>query len=63
MTPRFPRQRVRRLDHILQALARNMRVNLRRRNIRMTQHYLDAAEIRAALDKMRRKSVAQHVRR
>jgi hypothetical protein len=40
-----------------------MRVDLRRRNIGMTEHHLNRPEIRAAFEQMRRKRMAKHVRR
>ena len=46
-----------------QPTARDMSINLRRADARMTEHFLDDAQIRAELQKMRRKAVSQHVRR
>jgi hypothetical protein len=42
-----------------QALPVYMRVNLRRRDIRVTQQFLDDAQIRAVLQQMSRKRVTQ----
>src|SRR5262245_17458980 len=39
-----------------------MRINLRRREVRVSEHHLDGAEIRAALQEMRRKRMTEHVR-
>lgn len=44
------------------AFIENMGVNLGRRNIRMTQHLLDAAQISIMVQKMGRKGMAQHMR-
>ena len=38
-------------------------VNLRRRDIGMTEHCLDRAQVGPALEQMRRKGMPQHVRR
>ena len=40
----------------------HVRVNLCRREIGMTEHQLDHAKVGAALQKVRRERVAQHVR-
>ena len=40
-----------------------MSVNLRRTEIRVTQHGLDRPQVSPALQQVRRKCVAQHVRR
>ena len=40
----------------------DVRVDLRRRQIRMAEHHLDRAQVGAALEQMRRERVAQHVR-
>src|SRR4051812_27484538 len=37
-------------------------VDLRRRQVRVPEHQLDRAQVRAALEQMRRERVAQHVR-
>ena len=39
-----------------------MGINLGRCDVSMTKHRLDAAQIRAVLDEMRRESVPNHVR-
>ena len=41
--------------HPFEASPFNMRVYLRRRNIRMTEHYLNRPKIRTAFKQMRRK--------
>ena len=40
----------------------HMRIDLSRRNIRMAEHLLDDAQIRAVAQEMRRERMAQHVR-
>jgi len=47
----------------LEASPFNMRVNLRRRNIRMAEHHLNRPKIRTAFEQMRRKRMPEHVRR
>src|SRR5262245_56601915 len=39
-----------------------MRINLRGRQVRVAEHHLDRAEIRAALQEMRREGMTEHVR-
>src|SRR5258706_1313148 len=51
------------LNRALQAVARDMGIDLGRRDIGMAEQGLDASKIGAALDQMRRKSMAQDVRR
>ena len=46
-----------------QPIQRQMRIHLRRRDIRMPQQSLYASEIGAAFDEMRRKGMAEHMRR
>ncbi len=48
--------------NLLQPFFDHVRVDLRRGNIGVAQHQLDRAQICAALQKMRCKTVAQHVR-
>ena len=48
--------------NLLQPLFHDVGINLRRGNIRMAQHQLNRAQIRAAFQQMRCKTVAQHVR-
>ena len=48
---------------VLQALARDVGVDLRRRNVRMAQQQLHDAEIGAVIQQMRGKSVTQRMRR
>ena len=47
---------------LFKALPGNVRVDLRGREITVTQQHLDYAQISAAIQQMRRKSVAQAVR-
>ena len=54
---------MRRFHRALQTILRDMGVNLRSRNVGMTQHGLDAAQIRAAFDKMGRECMPQDMRR
>ena len=48
---------------LFEALDRNMGVNLRRDQMRMAEQFLDAAQIRAAIQQVRGVTVAQFVRR
>src|SRR5687768_13446895 len=48
---------------LLQPSPRDVSVDLRRRDVRMAEHQLDAAEIGAVLEEMGRKRVPEHVRR
>src|SRR5689334_4584645 len=57
------RQGVRGLDHLGQMVLCNMGVDLRGRNVGVAQHGLYAAQIRSTFHKVRRKGVAQHMRR
>src|SRR5579863_5827440 len=57
------RARVVRLVDFFQALLHHVRVNLSRRYVRVAQHQLDRAEVRATLEQMRGETVAQLVRR
>ena len=54
--------RVMLLKNQTKALSQNVRVDLCRRNIGMTQHGLQTPEIRSALQKMCSEAVAHHVR-
>ena len=51
-----------RLVDLLQALLDHVRVNLRRRNIRVSQHELDGAQISSPLQEMRGKAVTKFMR-
>ena len=46
---------------LLHALHSNMRVNLGRRQVRVTQQRLNASQIRTVIEKMRRKTMAKLV--
>ena len=46
-----------------QARLEHVRVDLRRRQIGVPEHRLDRAQIRAALEQVRREGMPQHVRR
>ena len=48
---------------LLQPLARDVRVDLRRRDVGVTEQELHHAQIGAVIDEMRGEGVAQHVRR
>ena len=48
---------------LLQPLRRDMRVNLRRDEMRVAEQFLHAAQIRARIQQMRRVTVPQFVRR
>jgi hypothetical protein len=43
------------------ALLEHMCVDLRRREIGVTQHHLDGSEVRTALEEVRRKRVSKHM--
>lgn len=47
---------------IPQPVPGDMRVNLRRADIRVPQQFLDHPQIRAVLQQMRREAMTQHVR-
>src|SRR2546428_12321139 len=49
--------------HLLQSGSRNVRVDLRRRYVRMPEHHLYRAQIGAVLQQVCGEGVAQHVRR
>ena len=51
-----------RLEQTLQLLSQNMGVNLRGRDIRMAQQFLQAAQIRPMRQQMRGKGVPEHMR-
>src|SRR5580658_2929685 len=55
--------RVMRLVNLLQTLFHYVCVNLGRGNIRVAQHELYRPQVSSTLQQMRRKAVAQHVRR
>ena len=46
-----------------QVFAIDVRINLGRRDVDVSQHLLDRSEIRTALEEMRRKGMAESVRR
>ena len=46
----------------LQALPRHMRINLRRRNIRVAQQQLHHAQVSAVVDQVRCEGMSQRVR-
>ena len=48
--------------HRLEPLLIDMRVNLRCRNIRMAEHFLDNAQIGAVAEQVRREAVPQQMR-
>src|SRR6266446_10587236 len=52
-----------RLDQRLEPLAEHMGIDLRRRDIGVAEHLLDAAQIGAVVEEMAGEGVAQHVRR
>src|SRR5438270_13760411 len=58
-----PCKRMRRFDNLLQSLARDMGIDLRRRDIGMSQEGLYASEIGPALHEMSRESMPQNMRR
>ena len=49
--------------HRFQAIRRNMRIYLRRRKIRVPEQFLHAAQVRTAVEHVRRERVAQAMRR
>ena len=51
------------LMQLLQSFARHMRVNGRRRDVRMAEQQLNDAQIGAVIEEMRRERVPQRVRR
>ena len=55
--------RVMRLVNLFQPLFDYVRVDLRRRNVRVAKHELYRPQVRTALQQVRRETVAQHVRR
>ena len=54
---------MRRVVRALQSLCRQMRVNLRRHEMRVAEQFLHTAQIRAGIQQMRRITVPQFVRR
>src|SRR5581483_3188166 len=48
--------------HRAHAMLQHVRVNLRRREIRVAKHQLDCAQVGAALQQVRREGMTQHVR-
>src|SRR5665213_1193894 len=59
----LPRQRMRLGDQAFQPLALHMGIDLRRRDVGVAEHLLNAAQIRAAVDQVAGEGVAQHMRR
>src|SRR6476660_3395128 len=60
---RYLRPRMELLVNLPQILAVDMRVDLRRRDVRVAEHLLHGAKVGAALQKMRRERMPQGVRR
>src|SRR5438874_13675123 len=60
--PSFLAKRVQIAHEALEPLGKHVRVNLRCRYIGMAEQGLDRAEVRAVLQEVARKGVAQHVR-
>jgi len=56
-----PRQRVVRFDQCLQPLAEDMGIDLRRRDIGMAEHLLNAAQIGAVVEEMAGEGMPQDV--
>ena len=52
---------MRRIDERGFAVACDVRIDLRRRNIGVSEHLLHAAQIRAAFDEMRGRGMAEHL--
>ena len=57
------RPRMRRVVGLLQPLGRDVRINLRRDEMRVAEQFLHAAQIRARVQQVRRVTVPQLVRR
>ena len=53
---------MRRVVGLLQPLRRDVRVNLRRDEMRVAEQFLHAAQVRARVEQMRRVAVTQFVR-
>src|SRR5262245_47689086 len=51
------------LVQLLQARPRDVCVDLRRRDVRVAEHHLHAAQVRAVLEEVRREGMPQDVRR
>ena len=51
-----------RLINLLQTFLDHVRVNLRRRNVRVTKHHLHRTKVRASIEQMRGKAMTEHVR-
>lgn len=49
--------------HLPQTVFRNVRINLRRADARVSEQFLNHPQIRAVLQQMRGKTMPQHVRR
>ena len=52
-----------RFINLLQTFFDDVGINLRGRNIRVAQHHLHGAQVRAAIEQVRGKTVPQHMRR
>lgn len=59
--PRRSRERMMVLDQTAQTLFENMRVDLRRRNVRVTEHLLHGTQVGAVRKQMTGECMAQHV--
>jgi hypothetical protein len=57
------RQRMRRFDQPAQPLALHMRIDLRRRNIGVSEHLLHASEVGPVIEQMAGKGMTQHMGR
>src|SRR5260370_1967347 len=60
--PVAPRTRMILAMHLAQMRARHVRVDLRRRDIAVAEHFLHRAQVRAALQQMRREAMTQRMR-
>src|SRR5471030_3318240 len=63
LVPPTSRPRMKLPVDLPQPVAGDVRVNLRRADIRVAEQFLDDTQIRAMLQQMRREAVPQHVRR
>src|SRR2546423_1090248 len=61
-TARASRPRMKTVVHRPHPLLKDVRVNLRRREIRVAQHHLDGTQIGATLEEMGGERMTQHVR-
>ena len=59
----FLRPRMRLLIDVLEVLFHNVRIDLRGGNVRMAEHFLNGAQIRAVFQQVHGKGMAQRVRR